>query len=63
MNRIKLLLAVAALVASAGSARAQSCNVDQIIANCDAAFSADHLLTYSARGWCYLVNLSTCPVT
>ncbi len=63
MKRIKLLLAVAALVPGARSAHAQSCDVDQIIASCDAAFSTAHLLTYSARGYCYLVNLASCPIT
>lgn len=63
MNRMKLLLAAAAIAASAQAAHAQSCtkSVDDVIASCDAAFGGDGLFTSSARGWCYLFNLTTCP--
>jgi hypothetical protein len=63
MKPMKLLLAAAALAAGAQSAHAQSCtkSTDDIITSCDAAFSGGGLLTTSARGWCYLFNLATCP--
>ena len=63
MKRMKLLLMAAALAAAAQTARAQSCDksADDIIASCDSAFSGVGILTTSARGWCYLFNLATCP--
>lgn len=63
MKRTKLFLAAVALAAVAQAANAQSCtrSVDDVIVRCDAAFGGDGLLTSSARGWCYLFNLATCP--
>ena len=63
MKPMKLLLAAVALAAGARTAQAQSCtkSTEDIIESCDAAFSGGGVLTSSARGWCYLFNLATCP--
>ena len=63
MTRTKLLFAATTMAIAATEAHAQSCGgrtLDQIIASCDSAFPPANILIYSARGWCYLINSSSC---
>lgn len=61
MNRKRSLLFAAAIL-TAATARAQSCNVTQVLENvdwCDAAISDQVPAALAVRGWCYLV-LNAC---
>ena len=63
MNRARTLL-LAAVILTAASARAQGCNVTQVLENiewCDAFIGEMVPVSAAVRGWCYLLT-SACIV-
>ena len=63
MTRTRLLLAAAMVTIAGQATQAQRCGgrtIDEVIASCDSAFPSNNILTYSARGWCYLINGASC---
>ena len=62
-RKLRLMALVALAVGAYPEVARADCDLQKIIADCDAGFPPDSWLATPFKGWCYIGKILGCPAT